>query len=122
MTDMRITDEGDLDLTNAQAYLVEGDEAIRQHMLMRYRTFLGESVYNLSAGCPWLEQILGQHSTLESVEFVLINYGEQTPGIVPGSIELVLDYDPTTRALTVTGKAKGDEDLATFTITAGVST
>ena len=48
MTDMRINDEGDLDLTDAQAYLVESTEAIRQHLLMRYRTFFGESVYDRS--------------------------------------------------------------------------
>lgn len=120
MSDMRITDEGDLDLTDAQAYIVDGDSAIRQHLLMRYRTFLGESDYDKSAGCPWLEQILGQFSTLETVEFVLIDYGERTPGIVPGSMVLALDYDGATRALSVAGKAQADETLVDFTLDVGV--
>lgn len=119
--DIRITDEGDLDLTDATAYLVDGDEAIRQHMLMRYRTFFGESVYDRSAGCPWLEQILGQHATLESVSFVLASYGERTPGIVPGSISLDLEFNALTRHLTVAGTARGDEGLVDFSIDVGVT-
>ncbi len=121
MTDMRTNAEGDLDMTNLAPSLVEGHEAIAQHLEMRYRSFLGENVYNRSSGCPWLQAILGQPAFIKAVEFILIDYGERTPGIVPGSILLSLQYTDSTRALVVTGTARSDVDLIEFDFEVGLA-
>jgi hypothetical protein len=81
MSDFLTNAEGDLDLTDAAFSLVEGDAAIAQRMEMRYRTFLGESVYDRGVGCPWVQSILGNPQMVDAVTYILTAYGELTPGI-----------------------------------------
>lgn len=121
MSDFKVNAEGDLDLTNAALSLVTGDEAIAQHMTTRYKGFLGESVYNTSAGCPWIQAILGQPAMVESAEFILTDYGERTPGIQPGSVKLTLEFNDATRGLTVTGTAQANNTLIPISLDVGVA-
>ena len=119
MSTFKVNAEGDLDLTNAALSLVTGDESIAQHLTMRYKTFLGESVYNTSAGCPWIQAILGQPSMVEAAEFILMDYGGRTPGIQPGSVKLDLDFSDATRGLSVTGTAQANNTLIPISLNVG---
>ncbi len=102
MTDLLLTADRDLDITNgALSFTVAGVATHAQRAKMHYETFLGESVYDLSAGVPWLQVILGSSLPPDSIRMILDLYGRQIPGIVSTSMSPV--YDRVTRKLTFTG-------------------
>jgi hypothetical protein len=103
-----------LDITNGELSFVTGQEAIGQHITMRLRTWLGETVYDTRAGVPWLQVIFkGKNPNLDSINFILTQHVQRTPGVISAELELVLDQ--TTRTLNVTGTAQtieGDVDFS----------
>jgi hypothetical protein len=115
MADLKLTDY-DMDLTNGDLSFVEGPEAIAQHIEMRLRTWLGETVYDTTAGVPWLQVIFkGKNPNLSSVNFILEQNILRTPGVL--AVELSLELDRATRVLTVTGTAQsieGEVDFSTI--------
>lgn len=104
---------GDMNLVNGELSFVTGQAAIGQHIEMRLKTFLGETVYDQSAGVPYIQIIFLKQTSIDSVQFILEQNVLATPGVT-GIVEFVLDLDPLTRALTITGTAttiEGDVDF-----------
>ena len=65
--DLLLTDY-DMDLTNGDLSFVNGADAIGQDVTMRLRTWLGETVYDVSAGVPYLQVIFAERNpTAENV-------------------------------------------------------
>lgn len=113
--DLRLTDY-DMDLTNGELSWVTGREAIGQHLEMRWRTWLGETPYDIRAGVPWLQVIFKEKNpNLDSVKFILERIGLETPGVE--GVALSLDFDRAARTLTITGTAQtieGEIDFSTL--------
>ena len=110
--DLKLTDY-DMDLTEGELSFVTGQEAIAQHITMRLRTWLGETVYDTSAGVPWLQVIfVGKNPNLDSINFILSQHVLDTPGVT--GVELKVEIDSVTRVLDVTGTAQTVEGEIDF--------
>ena len=112
--DLRLTND-DMDLTGGELSWVRGREAIAQHVTMRLRTWLGETVYDTSAGVPWAQVIFrGKNPDLLAAKMVLEQQVLATPGVTGVALDLSLDRP--SRVLTVTGTIQsidGEIDFAT---------
>lgn len=110
--DLRLTDD-DIDLTNGDLSFVTGKDAIAQHVAMRLRTWLGETVYDVTAGVPYLQVIFqGKNPDLNSVRFILEQNVLRTPGVT--GVELEVALDTATRVLSVTGTIESIEGEIDF--------
>lgn len=111
MADIKYSD-GDMVIENGDVSIVTGQVAIGQHIEMRVLTWLGETVYDQSAGVPYLQVIFRRSTPIESVQFILEEIIGATPGVTGVTLELNLDR--ASRVLTVTGTATtidGDVDF-----------
>jgi hypothetical protein len=88
MADLKLTTAGDLDFSTNDLQIIEGLEAIRQELQIRYRFFLGEWFLNRDEGVPYLEHVLKKNATDAQVRLVLLEVAKTTPGV-----DEVRDYD-----------------------------
>jgi hypothetical protein len=114
MADILITADRDIDMTNGKLSMSSGVQAHAQRARMHYMTFYGESVYDRTAGVPWIQTILGSNLPPDAVRLILDLYGRQIPGIL--STSLVPDYDRETRKVTFTGSIETIEGDVVFAI------
>lgn len=78
--DLKLT-EYDLELENGDVSFVKGRDAIAQDVLMRLRTWLGESAYDRTAGTPYLQIIFQRGIAAATIENVISQIILQTPGV-----------------------------------------
>lgn len=100
MSDLKIGSDGDLEIKNGNLQLTNGDDAVRQHLQQRLRTFLGEWFLDLDVGVPYFQDILVKNPNVNQVDGIL----KQTILTTPGVVELVsftMNSDPTARTLSV---------------------
>ena len=112
--DIKLVD-GDMDLVNGELTFVTGLDAKAQAIEMTLGTWLGEegTVYDRSAGVPYLQTIFGRRNPdLTAIQAILEARVLGVPGIL--SVQLELDLDPSTRVLTVTGTARAEEGDVDF--------
>jgi hypothetical protein len=94
-------DVGDLYLDGVDIPLVEGKEAVAQHVLVRLKRVKGEWFRNVNDGIPYFEEILGQRNPdLPRIRRIFERAITSTPG-VESLDRLDLSFDSTTRALTI---------------------
>lgn len=108
-----LASNGDMVFTNGELTFVTGQAAIAQQIEFRLKIFLGETVYDQSAGVPYIQVIFLKQTPLDSIQFILEQQVSETPGVT-GITEFELDLDTLTRTLTVTGRAttiEGDVDF-----------
>jgi hypothetical protein len=104
---------GDMVIEDGEISFVTHQPAIGQHIEMRLRTFLGETVYDQSAGVPYIQVIFLKQTPLDSVQFILEQNVLSTPGVT-GIEEFDLTLDSLTRGLSVVGSVTtidGDVDF-----------
>ena len=99
--DLLLTTAGDLDVTTNDFQLVDGLEAIRQHLQIRYRFFLGEWFLDPTEGIPYIRDVLKKAPNEAQVRALLSEVATSTPGVVSVD-QLELDVDGGERTLTVT--------------------
>ena len=105
MSDIRLGTDGDVYLNeDNDLELIEGVEAIAQDVSTRLQTFLGEWYLDERIGLPYFQEILGQKPRLGLVRSLYNDAIIATPGINTLN-DLSIDYDATTRALSVTFRA-----------------
>ena len=92
--------DGDLQITNNSITLTTGKEAIRQHLQVRFRFFLGEWFLDESEGVPWFRDILIKHATFSVVNEVLKGVILDTPGVLE-LVKFDFSYNSTTRNVTL---------------------
>jgi hypothetical protein len=108
-------DVGDLYLDGVDIPLVEGKEAVAQHVLVRLKRVKGEWFRNVNDGIPYFEEILGQRNPdLPRIRRIFERAITSTPG-VESLDRLDLSFDSTTRALTISNVeiTTTDEDVLT---------
>ena len=112
--DLLLTDY-DVDLANGELTFVRGREAIAQDVKMRLRTWLGETVYDQTAGVPWIQAIFAdKNPDLNSTRFILERQILATPGVT--GITLDLSFDRASRVLTVSGEMTSIDGEIDFTL------
>jgi hypothetical protein len=92
--DLALDAHGDFDT-------VTGRDAIAQHMLIRMRFLYGEWHLDEREGVPWFEQILIANPDISGITELFRRTIAETPGVAYVR-SLVLDFDRSTRTLTVT--------------------
>lgn len=101
MADFLLDSTGDLDFSTNDLVIVEGIEAIRQELQIRYRFFLGEWFLNEAEGTPYFENVLKKNASDAQVQAVLTEVARTTPGVVEVR-SYAADLDTENRRLTVT--------------------
>lgn len=85
-------------------HFISGIEEIAQTIRTRLELHLGEYFRDVTEGTPWFQTILGKEGSLYAKEAALRNRIIRTPGVVQITY-FNADYNPTTRAYTVTVEA-----------------
>lgn len=115
MSAIKLTDSGDIDITGGTITLIDGKEAVRQHLTVRLNFFLGEWKYDQSLGVPWYSDILRKNPSFVVVNQILKNVILSTPGVtelISFSFNLATD----TRVGTLEFKALVSDEVLDFTI------
>ena len=110
--DLLLDDTGDLDLSEDGLQLVDGNDAIEQHLLIRLRLVKGEWFLDERVGTPYYSRVLIKNPDLEAVRLVFRRVILTTPGILSLS-SFSLTLDTTTRVASLSFTATKD-DGATF--------
>lgn len=96
----KLDENGDI-VTNGVIFALNR-ECVRQNIVTRLRLFLGEYFRDINDGTPWFQSILGKFENINQVESILRERIVTTVGVIR-LLSFELDYDVTTRALTVSG-------------------
>lgn len=73
---------GDLVLDQGDLVINSGVSAVRQNVIQRLKTYLGEWFLNTQIGLPYYEQILIKNPSRGNVDAIFQNAILNTPGIV----------------------------------------
>ena len=76
------------------------DETLGQRIKVKLQTFLGEYVYNINAGIPWFQQILGKNGSKSNADSIIRTKVLQTPGVA-GIESFRSNLDAATRRYTI---------------------
>ena len=80
MSDFKLTNDHDLDLSTNDIQFVTGGDAVVQHQLIRLRLFRGEWFLDQRVGIPYYEQILLKNPSLVAINGIFRNAIQTTPG------------------------------------------
>lgn len=100
MSDLLLDATGDLDLSTNDLQIVDGIQAIRQELQIRYRFFLGEWFLHPEEGTPYQLHVLKKNPNEAKVRQVFADVALTTPG-VEEIRALTTSIDNATRTLTV---------------------
>jgi hypothetical protein len=98
MSDLWLDDEGDLVIENGDLVLTTGQEAIKQHILQRLKSYRGEWFLNIEDGVPYFQDILKKNPNPRAVDGALKVAIVETPGVTELT-SFDLKYDTLTRGL-----------------------
>lgn len=111
--DAKLTTNDDIDLSTGDIVLLEGVEAIEQHLLIRLRFFLGEWMLNRTLGIPYFEEILKKAPDPNLVKSIFRETILATPGVLRiNSFSATLEAE--TRKLTIDFEALTEEGPLNF--------
>lgn len=96
--DLKLDSTGDLEFTNNDLVIVDGIDAIKQHLHMRLMTFLGEEFQDETRGVPWFTELLVKNPSFLVIGEILKNVILDTPGITD-IISFVFDLSGRTATL-----------------------
>ena len=109
MSDLQLsTLDDDLDLAGEQLSIVNGDDAIVQHLLIRLRFFQREWFLDLRVGIPYYDAILIKNPDLIVIRSIFRQAILSTPGIQSLN-SLTTSFDAAERKLTVEFEAVKDD-------------
>ena len=104
---------GDLAVVNNSLVLVDGADAIRQHLQVRFGLFLGEWFLDEELGVPWFRDVLVKNPSFVVVQEVLKGVILDTPGVVELE-RFSFDYDPLTRVATLAFRCLSTDGFIDF--------
>ncbi|HCU24075.1 MAG TPA: hypothetical protein DF383_03580, partial [Deltaproteobacteria bacterium] len=82
MSSFQLDENGDLDISSNRLKLTTDIEAIRQHLLVKFRIFLGEWFLDTRVGLPYFEEIFVKNPNLAAVSELLKLEITDTPGVI----------------------------------------
>lgn len=109
MSDYRMDDNGDLDISNDTLHAVTGREAIAQEVRIALRFFLGEWFLDLDEGVPYFTDVFGKRKDVGLVRDLFRRRILSVPGVlnVP---QLSLEFTPSERRAVLSFTAATVED------------
>lgn len=112
--DLQLDSTGDLEIgNNDDLILVDGIDSIAQSLAIGLRFFQGEWFLDLRIGFPYFEEVLRKAPDLNVVRSLFREAILATEGVLAIS-DLALDYDGTTRSLSVSFSAQTTEGPLEF--------
>lgn len=107
MSDFLLDSNHDLAFVNGDLVIATGLDAIRQHLMIRLRFFLGEWFRNRKEGIDYYGRILVKNPNTSLIAALLSRVVRETPGV--SSVDVFdLTYVPADRRLTVSFTAVCD--------------
>ena len=103
--DLKLDTNGDLEVIGGEVSLLDGPEAIAQHLRIRLKTFLGEWFLNETIGMPYFEEFLIKNPSKLVIDTRMRQAITTTPGIA-SLTTLNYEFEPITRNLKLTFTAK----------------
>lgn len=113
MSSIQLGFDDDILITNNSITLTTGLEAIRQHLQVRLRLFLGEWFLDTTVGVPWFQQVFQKNTTFIVVQQVLKDAILSTPGVIQ-LLKFNFDYAGATREATLDFQALTEEGIIDF--------
>ena len=104
---------GDFVIENNSLVEIDGLEAIRQHMTIRFQIFFGEWFLDTSIGVPWFRDVLVKNPSFNVVMQVLKDVILDTPGVLQ-IITFEFDYTEGTREVSLDFQALTTEGVLDF--------
>jgi len=101
--------KGDIDISGGDLKLLDGADAIRQHLFIRLQMFVGDYFLDRRVGMPYYEQVLIKNPKTNIVRRLFRNAILTTPG-VSSLTDLLIDYNGQTRSLAVSFNAIVETD------------
>jgi hypothetical protein len=106
-------DTGDLLIEGGDLALLDGVEAISQHVAIRLQFFQGEWFLDTRVGIPYYQRVLVKNPDLNAVRFLLRAAVASTPGI--GELQsFSTEYANASRTLSVEFEASTEDGPLTF--------
>lgn len=113
MSDIRLDNSGDIDLTNGEMTLTTGVEAVAQRLKQRLGMFLSEWFLERSRGIPYIQQVFVKAPNPQVIDAVFKREVLAEPSLRElQSFEL--DLNTATRELTVRFRAIVDDGPIDF--------
>lgn len=81
MSDLLLNSAGDIDVVDNELIIVDGDDAILQHLSIRLKFFLGEWFLDERIGVPYYQDILKKNPNLVAVRTIFRDAILKTPGV-----------------------------------------
>ena len=111
--DLKVDSDNDVIIgTDGDLVMVEGQEAIEQHLKARLLTFYTEWFLDQDVGVPYIQQVLAKNPDPVVLDSIFIKEIINTPGITE-LIDFALDLS-TSRELTLEFKAKTIDGIINF--------
>lgn len=113
MSDIKLADDGDIDLTAGEMTLTEGLEAISQRYMQRLNFFFGEWFLDKSRGIPFIQQIFVKRPNPVVIDTIFKREILEDPSARELQ-EFELDLETATRLLTLSFRVRteiGDIDF-----------
>lgn len=105
MADLRIDPTtGDLDFSASDLQIIDGSEAIAQHLRIRLQFFLGEWFLNRDIGIPYFQDVFIKAPSTSVVRRIIRDVVAGTPGVAEVT-DLLVDYEPADRRLNISFNA-----------------
>lgn len=113
MADIKMTDDGDLQIDGGSLSLVTGLDGIKQDLIQKLRSFMGEWFLDLSDGVPYYQNILIKNPNPQVVESLLQDRILATPGVLE-ILSFNLEYDPALRKLTGAFDVRSEDGIINY--------
>lgn len=113
--DILLTADGDWAMGPDGLTFVSGIDGVAQLILIGLRLFQGEWMFDLDAGVPYFQSILGEKFSADVLHDEVTKVIVGTPGVVE-ILNLSITYDGTTRRSAVTASVRtefGDTEIET---------
>lgn len=112
--DIKLDAFGDIDLTGDQFSLVDGDDAIKQQLSIRYQFIRGEWDNDTRIGIPYFEEIWIKNPDYNVIRGLFRQATVTTPGIDTVNT-LSITVDKTTRTASISLRAlKKDGEILSY--------
>lgn len=113
--DLALGADGDIDLLDGDFRLLEGADAVVQHLRCRLKLVLGEYFLDTRLGFPWFQIVFVKRPNLMLIRAAFRRLILSTPGII-ALLELSLTLHGAERTLEVKARAVGiDGTIIPFT-------
>ncbi len=101
MIDLALNDAGDLSIAGGDLQLIDGVDAVMQHVRIRFRTIQGEWFADVNAGFPHNE-IVGERIEPSLIKLLFERFVRDCIGVLRID-NFNATFDPYTRTYSVTG-------------------